>query len=50
MIDVMKKAGKTVLVKVDTDGRKTFPVYPRELMDYTFNNKAEKAKALYKRI
>jgi hypothetical protein len=50
MIDVMKKAGKTVLVKVDTDGRKTFPVYPREIMDYTFDSPAEKAKALYKRI
>jgi glycosyltransferase involved in cell wall biosynthesis len=50
MIDIMKKAGKTVLVKADTDGRKTFPVYPRDIMDYTYNTAAERARALYKRL
>jgi glycosyltransferase involved in cell wall biosynthesis len=50
MVNTLKKAGKTVIVKADTDGRKTFPVYPRDLLDYTYNTVAEKAKAFYLRV
>jgi glycosyltransferase involved in cell wall biosynthesis len=50
MVNTLKKAGKTVLVKADTDGRKIFPVYPRDLMDYPYNSFAEKAKAFCLRM
>jgi glycosyltransferase involved in cell wall biosynthesis len=50
MIDVMKNAGKKVIVKADTDGRKTFPVYPRKLMDCFYTTAADRTRVLYKRL
>jgi hypothetical protein len=47
MVDTLKKAGETVIVKADIDGRKTFPVYPRDQMDYSYNTVAEKARTFY---
>lgn len=46
----LKKAGKTVLVKADTDGRRIFPVYPRDMSYYTYKKASEKAKIFYKRL
>ena len=46
----LKEAGKTVLVKADTDGRRIFPVYPRDMSYYTYKKATEKVKIFYKRF
>ncbi|MEW6162056.1 MAG: hypothetical protein AB1606_01865 [Nitrospirota bacterium] len=46
----LKKASKTVLVKADTDGRRIFPIYPRDMSYYPFKKATEKIKIFYKRV